>query len=357
MTIYIFAFFWALLFCGAAQYEDNFRRVISNTNKIVHTREAGQFYFIATLILICVSGLRYRVGTDYGAYYNLYEDYAEKLTVALKTLDEPGYPFLAWIAVRTINDPATPIFFAAIITIGLPLIVIYNNSSDLVLSISLFITMGFWHGSFNGVRQYLAAAILFCGHNYLKERKLFRYLTVVFIAFLFHKSAAVMAVLYITTNRKIDIKNIAFTAVATFTLMQAYDRIFELANWVMDASYSLENAYISTTVNILRVFVACSPMLLFLIFYSNRTRTKEDEFYLNLVIFHAVLSLVTWHSALLYRIGIHTTAFQTIAIPKLLSKFPDKDKSVLRLVIIVLFTIYWIFELHGGDNFRWIWQR
>ena len=39
----------------------------------------------------------------------------------------------------------------------------------------LYIFIGAWHGSFNGMRQYLAAAILFSGHRFIKERKFKEY--------------------------------------------------------------------------------------------------------------------------------------------------------------------------------------
>lgn len=360
MLVYAVTIFLVFLFCSVAQYEDNLQGNYLIYSKKKHSREAGVFYFIATLILICVAGLRYKVGTDYGAYYLGYHEYAEDLLSAVKSLDEPGYSIISWMATILYDDGGTAIFLSSLVTIGLPLLVIFNNSKQLLFSVALFIFMGFWHGSFNGVRQYLAAAVLFCGYRFLKEKRLFSYLIVVFVAFLCHRSALVMAGLFFVVHQKVNLRNVLLTAITTALLLQAYDRIFIIANWVMDATYSLDNEYTSTTVNFIRVLVSCSPMILFLSFYANQVKNEEDQFYLNLVIFHAVIRIVTMYSALLYRIGIFTSPFQAIAIPFLLEKFPEEEKRFIRVVIIVMYAIYWFYEIHISsslNNFQWIWQR
>ena len=360
MIVYLVTIFFIFFLCGIAQYEDTLQRnqlVASNRS---HTVEARRFYFIASMILICVAGFRYKVGTDYGAYYGHYQEYAKDLVSSILSLDEPGYSLVSWIATKIYDDGATAIFLASAITIGLPLIVIYKNSTQLVFSIALFVFLGFWHGSFNGVRQYLAAAILFCGYRCLKEKKLFSYLLVVFLAFLCHRSAIVMVVLYIIVHQRVSLRNIVIIIFATVILLRAYDRIFTLANWVMDSSYSLDNVYTSTTVNSLRVLVSCSPMIVFLMYYANQVKREEDDFYLNLVIFHAVIRIITMRSALLYRIGIYTEPFQAIAIPCLLEKLPDRDSGFIKTIMIILYALYWFYEIYiSGSlhNFQWIWQR
>lgn len=360
MTVYYITIFFVLLFGALAQNADLIDRKALITENKMHTYEASVFYFIASLILICVAGLRYRVGADFGAYYFRYKEYASGLITALKTIDEPGYPLISWIATIIYDDGATAIFLASLISIGLPLIVIYRNSKDLMMSMSLFVLLGFWTGSFNGVRQYLAASILFCGYGYLKNQNLLGYLIIVFIAFLFHRSAIVFVAFYFVVYQKINVKNTIIIIIVTWVLLKGYDRIFEFANWVMESEYSIENVYTARSVSILRIFVALSPMCLFLFLYRDKTKDTEVTFYLNILIVYGVLRLITMNSALLYRIGIYTSPFQAIAIAELLRRIPEYERQPIKYGMILLYGVYWWYEIYKSsslNNFHWIWQR
>lgn len=124
--------------------------------------------FLMVAILALVAGLRYNVGTDYYNYYSSYNSFKE---ASLQIYDEPGIKIIARIASKIYDDPGTMMFLAAVITVVLMTVTIIRNSEMYWLSIILYIFLCCWHGCFNGVRQYLAAAILFAGHFFIKEQK------------------------------------------------------------------------------------------------------------------------------------------------------------------------------------------
>ena len=228
------------------------------------------------------------------------------------------------------------------------------------LLFALFVLMGFWHGSFNGVRQYLAASVLFCGYNYLKEKQLLKYFLVVCIAFLFHRSAIVMLFLYPVVHRKINQVNILLSA-AVLAVFSFYSRsMFSVAGWIMEKQYSLNNGYTSHQVNIIRVVAACIPAIIFLVLYWGEELSDSETFYLNLLIVHAAIRLFTMNSALLYRVGIYTTAFAVIAIAELLEGLHDSNRKIVTAGILAMYFGMWWYELAGTsslNHFQWIWQR
>ena len=233
MTVYLITFLISVLFSRMAedQYEPD--SSISEQYVVYVEKNTGIYFFFAGCALVFVSGLRYKVGTDYWTYYNGYTGYINRLFHSIVSLDEPGYGILAWIATRFVNDGAAVIFVSALVTISLPLTVIYKNTKNLLVALALFVLMGFWHGSFNGVRQYLAASVLFCGYNYLKEKQLLKYFLVVCIAFLFHRSAIVMLFLYPVVHRKINQVNILLSA-AVLAVFSFYSRpMFSVAGWML----------------------------------------------------------------------------------------------------------------------------
>lgn len=360
MIVYLATLLVVAYLCSIAEKQD---RLIERKHEgvaIVHSKNAYKLYFLASCVLVLVAGLRYRVGTDYGAYYFGYEDYITKLFENLGTLHEPGFGIVAKASTLLINDGALVMLLASVITIGLPLVVIYRNTNELFLATVLLVIMGYWHGSFNGVRQYLAAAVLFCGYKLLQDREFRKYLIAVFVAFLFHRSAAIMALFYFVVYREVSFKNVVLLVVVIFVALRSYDVIFNLSNTLMDKAYSEDNAYTSTLVNRLRVLSSCVPAIIFMLEYRNVKFTKIQMFHMNTVIVHAAIRIVTMNSALLYRIGIYTDPFMAIAIPEMLKGIPIRNRRIYTFLIAIMYLLMWWYELSHGSSlstFRWIWQR
>lgn len=360
MRVYYVTVLLVTLFTWMAQYVDHPRPSGRDGLQVHHSQIAGLLFFLAVFVLVFVSGFRYHVGTDYGVYYSRYMTYAHELWNALRKLDEPGYPLIANLATILYNDGATAIFLASLFTIWPAMKVIYRNTDQLFLAILLYILIGCWHGSFNGVRQYLAATMLFRGYEALEKKKLWKYAVFVFLAFLFHRSAIVMIALYFAVHRKITIKNLIIMILAIIIILSAYDRILFVAGWITDKEYTFNDVYASRVVNILRVLVSCAPAVVFFILFWNTHKDEQTIFYLNLLIIHAALCIATMNSALLYRISIYTTLFQIISIPELLKRIQPSSRRLITLVMIPLYAFFWWYDVYGSislNHFQWIWHR
>lgn len=360
MTVYYITLAAVVFYCLLADKLDKPSTGKGLLGPVRHMGGAWFFFMHAALPLVLVAGLRYRVGTDFGAYYFGYQRYIDELAHAFRTLDEPGYGFIAWVATRFSNTGTAAVLSASIVTVGLALVVIYRNSEELLLPTVLLVLMGFWHGSFNGVRQYLAAAVLFCGYRALRERNLLGYLLTVFLAFLFHRSAVVMALMYFAVYREVNLRNSAILVAVCAVALYSYDQIFDMADVVMDKDYSMEESYTSTMVNRLRVLSACVPVALFLMNSWEKQLSHSQTFSLNIAIIHAAIRVVTMNSALLYRIGIYTTPFMVLAIPELLKGLPDKQRQVYGALLVIMYGIMWWYELsHSGslNHFQWVWEQ
>lgn len=354
ITVILFTSICSMLIYNAERSEAP--AVDVKTGRVRHKKDALIPFLLITVFLICISGLRYYVGTDFGAYYH-YQKYVNTLKDSIFSLNEPGYPLIAYITDIICPDGAVAIFLASLITIGLSLKTIYKYSDTLWFCLLLFLFFGGWDGGFNGVRQYLAASVLFCGYPYLKKGNFWKYLLFVFLAFLCHKSALVMIVPFFLLRRKVNAKNIILLIVITIAATYSYDWVFDVANIVMDKTYTLENEYTAHAVNIIRVIVACAPIALFVPAWLGKT-DEEHDFYLNIIIFAAVLRIITMKSALLYRIGIYTSLFEVMALPKLLSVYNKRDRTIITIAMVVLYGAYWLYEIINGDTtFRFIWQR
>ena len=317
------------------------------------------FLFLTAAMLIFVAGCRYYVGTDYGAYYKGLTTYAPNLEKALRTFDEPGLPLVARIVSWFTDDGAYFVFACSLLTIGLYLLTIYRNENSYLMVSLLFLFLP-WNGTFNGVRQYLASAVLFCGHRFIYEKKLWKWLLTVFLAACFHISAVVMVVIYFLLRNKVRLRNVLLLAGGTYLISANYDTIFSFIGFLKDSDMTTLDAYATSTVSILRILVSCSPAIACLVLYYKKELSNEQTFYMNSLVIHAAAMVAASNSTYLARIGIYTTPFVVVALPKLFRTDNKVLERILRIGIVVLYAIFFYVEVSNSNalnNFHWIWER
>lgn len=314
------------------------------------------FLFLSAAVMIYIAGSRYYVGTDFGGYYRGLRTYAPRLGEALRTFDEPGLPLIASIVKLFTNDGAWFIMTCSVLTIGLFLIITYKNGqSYLMASLLFFFTI--WDGTFNGVRQYLASAILFCGHRCIYDKKLIKWLIVVLLATAVHSSAIVMVTLYFLLRNKVRIRNILLLAVGTYIVSANYDVIFSFLGFADESELTY---YAARSVNVLRIMVACAPAVMCLFVNLKKEMTAEDTFYTNAMVVHGAAMIAASNSAYLARIGIYTSPFVIVALPKMLRTENKYIEMLMRVGTLVLYGIFWYVEVSGSpdlNNFRFVWFK
>lgn len=314
------------------------------------TATSSRLFLGATAaILMVVAALRWRVGTDFMAYINNYDLYKDTFLDDLKSFDEPGIKGLALAVSFVRDDPKVFVAVAAAITIGMMLGVITRYSVAIGMSYLLFVFVGAWHGTFNGVRQYFAAAIILAGHRFIVNKKFIGFAVIVALAASFHISALAMALLFLVPNRQLGPRMILLLAGSAVALLYASDAVLEAAEFVKEDLTI--TSYVTTGINPLRIAVAVAPVLFY---WTRGVRTEADGewFYRNMAIVHgAVMFAVSW-SAYLGRFGIYTTVFLPLVIPRLID-LPDRRLTAfLRAGIILLYAAYWYVEVSGSAALR-----
>ena len=337
--------------------ESNPKAVYLPNRKTVLRPDTGAV-IILSLALIFVSGLRYRVGTDYVAYYrNRVMDWRVVWT-SLITFREPGIKLLSFLAHAVLDDGASLIFLSSIITVGLYCLTIYRHHAMYLISMLLYLFLGDWQGSFNGVRQYLAAAILFAGHRFILDRKLWQYCLVVFAASLFHTTAIVMILPYFLFKRKPEITQLVLLTVGAVVMRFSYGIIFRLIGAYKGRAMDfIGNAYLTNDVNIFRILVAFIPVVLYIFFCRKDGHTKEQDFYINAAFFNAFSMLAGIGSTYLARIGIYTSAAVSIGYGFIVQLIDDeRTNRIVLFVSMTIYLFYWLYSLQGASirNFQWV---
>jgi len=317
---------------------------------LVYRKKNNLYFYLIVAVFLFVGGFRYQVGADFYTYYAGWTLTWPNLLIKFRTLDEPLIYLLTNVSRMIWNDGVFVIFVENAITV----LLVFKGIRDWeyaswTMSLMMYILYCGWTGSFNGVRQALAGAIIFAFSKKANRNWILKYIAVCFIAFLMHKTAIFMLPILILANRKIDFRQIIIilgTAVA-----MPYIGSYAL-NFI---GGSLDTHYASHAVNTLRILVSFVPV--FLIVFSNKKFRENNSFLINMAIINALITFSTRNSALMYRFADYTVMYLMLLIPKLSDIFSENSRKIFNIATIALFFIFFATEIQSGNgnlnNFQW----
>ncbi len=361
MSVYLFTVFIVIFLSGLAQkydYHKNNGELVSDT--VHHSSISAFFLALTAFALIYIAGCRYYVGTDFGYYYKYYLREADGVWNAFIHLKEPGYGAIAKLAIFLGGKGELTIFLASAVTIGLSLLVVFRSTDKVVYAVLLFLFLECWHTSFNAVRQCLAASFVFLGYSSLLKKHFFRYACCVFIAFLFHKSAILMILFYFLCHRKVSFGNVLLLALGAAVITASDEYVFTATTGILERNIGSENSYLNTSVNVFRTLVGIAPAVFFLILYQKKEKTENEVFFLNLLLFHAAVTLATFSSTYYARYTIYSAPFLTIAIPELSKGISKRNRRTISFIILLLYFAFWIYDISISsalNNFHFVWEQ
>lgn len=218
---------------------------------------------------------------------------------------------------------------------------IYKYSDEYLLSFVAFISM-FYLYSFYLLRQMLAVSILILSLKYIYNKKIVKFLLLVFIATLIHETAICFIIAYPAAHLlKSDKKNYII-------IMGAY-LISKLAPNVMYFFMSdrlrgyTENGVYDTSGSI-----SIFPMLIYVVIlvfssYSKVNKTYEGKILFNIVTIGAAIYPFANVISDVYRLTIYFGIFSILLISKAISNISNGRNKVIFYGIIFLFYVIYFF--------------
>lgn len=171
-------------------------------------------FWLPLITLTLFAGARsYRVGTDTGNYTR---NFNSQLNVDYFRFNEDiefGYQVLEYALLNVTSSYFWLLTVTSLVIVYCYLKIIKAYSVNYWFSVFLFITLGAYTFSFNGLRQGLAMAIFTLSIPYLLQKRFIPYLLICSIASLFHITALFVIPFYFIVNLRI--KN-TYKILATF---------------------------------------------------------------------------------------------------------------------------------------------
>lgn len=305
-------------------------------------------------ILVTVSGLRDGIGDTY-YYKHSYEILANNPS-GVELSKDFGFTVLSLILITISKDPQILIFITALITNVLNIICFNKYISYLELQVYLYITSGYYIVTMNGIRQCLAAALIFSCTESLIKGNFKKYLILVLLISTIHASGLIMIPLYFIIRQKAWSKRIVKLIILSIILVLFYDVlepiIFKLLEGTQYSNYSEfdegGSSFIRTIVNAVPVILA----------YLKRKELKEtwseSDKFVNIALINLVFVALGMYNWIFNRFTIYFQLYNFILIPYIIKNcFRGKEKRVLYVGVIVCYFIFFYREQVIGLNMQY----
>ncbi len=338
------AIVYICLFASRLSAQTNFNSVPLAPTSSVLIKPNKYFVGIALLSLILVSGLRENIGDTY-FYIHIYEmnDFTWEYISSQKDI---GFGILQKILKSFSDDAQVMIFTTALFTNLLIMIVLYKYSRMLDLSIYVYITSGAFLVSMNGIRQVLAAAIIFTATKFLIEGSWKRYILVVLFASTFHQSALILIPIYFLVRfiawSKATFILLGFSIVIVIGFEQFSSLLFTA---IQDTQYAGYESFAEGGANFIRVIVTSAPLF---IAYIGREKLRaifpKSDYIVNMALIGCAFMIISTQNWIFARFSIYFSLYNLILISWIVKVFREKDQKFIYYAILVCYFIYFFYE-------------
>lgn len=229
-------------------------------------------------------------------------------------------------------------------------------SEDYFVSTYLFITTLCFFWLYNGIRQFIVAAIVFGRIDLIIERKTKEFLLLIAILSTIHFTAWIwIPVYFFVTEKPFGKKMMLFTvaimlaAIFTGSFVSAMDDVLSGSAY---ADYSSQFAY-DDGVNLIRVAVYMVPVIISFV-YRNQLEWKNEPLIavcMNLSLISAGIYFVGVFTSgiLIGRLPIYFELFNLILFPYMINHFiPNSGKRVTRFLLITGYFMYYYIQMRNS---------
>lgn len=302
------------------------------------------FVFIIALILTYFSAFRFELGQDYEGY----TDVIRQNSRTYETV-EPGYTFL----VKFINNYGfSEVLFFLVFAIITNFFIVYTFSRYKNFQLMIIVYISFsvlYFNTFNIVRQYAAAAIIFFGFRFIERRYFLGYIVSVFFATLFHVSALFCIPIYFLWNLRLPKFLMVFVATSTLFFGSIFS---DQLNYFVHNISSIFNIYIlylddETNYQPFGLLTICFNLLLFWILYNLKDLEMKSIDSFILCGFFILTILYNLIPGLFYlqRLAVYFLIF----FPLVLS-VPTYNNKMLRYMVIMTSIVFFLYFIVSSSS-------
>ncbi len=346
MEIYVYLSLLSSILIGIKNY---FKIEKKNASKVL-------FAFLL-LCIFFISALRSpNVGADtsmYMYYFDIIKSTSlNNLPNFMETL-ESGYIYLNKIISYLFSNSQWIIVINSLLVVVSLDIFLKKESQDILLSLFLFIVLGFFQSSMNTSRS--TYAILFAYHSLslFKNKKKWLGIIEFLLAILLHKSVIILLLIPIFENLKITKSNFKIYIFIIVLLYLSFDKLIPIMEYIVSGSYSfyMERADEGVLNKIL-------PLLVHLFFFisiyfsidQKNKALRENKTSIIYLFFEVLFYLFSVKMVMFTRVAYIFSTYTILSIPNFLGSIESKNKRFfIVLMIVVVGLLQFIIRLNVNN--------
>jgi transmembrane protein EpsG len=314
-------------------------------NSITYVKPNKLLMFIAMLSLILVSGLRNNIG-DTPFYVHSYKMIDDSSLFNIKLEGDFGFNFFQTFLHKISDDPQLLLFSTALITNALIVITLYKYSRMIELSIYVYIASGMYTVTMNGIRQSLAAAIVFIATKYILKGDFKKFLLVVLLASTFHQTALIFIPIYFIVRRKAWTKDTYILLGIGVLIAAGFTEFSELLfSAIRDTKYAEYSEFNEGGASTLRLAVSASPLVLAFIGKDKlRELWPQSDYIVNLATLGVVFLILATQNWIFARFNLYFGLYSLILVSWLVMLMVKQNRGFVYFGILVCYLIFFIYE-------------
>lgn len=231
--------------------------------------------FLCTIFIVIASNRFWMSTSDTEAYLEFFEQFDDFWLGVLRF--EPAFSLLTYSIKALYDSSYFYLFVIASIGVGLKFIAIRLYAPYAFLSLLLYFSKYFLLQDMIQIRAGVASAIFLLSIKHIQNRNFWLYTLYIFLASMFHFSAAFCIILYFICNKRLNLNVLIIVGIALLTVVKGFELNAYLIQYASDYFDKIQiymeskNQGIEPEVNIMSVefFMNCS---LFAVFYFLRTK-------------------------------------------------------------------------------------
>lgn len=296
-------------------------------------------------LLVCVSGFRYSIGSDYFNYIDIYDNIDTSFYV------EPLFWLLNYTVRFLGGNAQVVIFISSLITVFFVYRALLKLSDCIYVSLLYYVISFLFFESLNTVRQGLAISISFYAYSFFIKRQYKVCSLCILASILFHYSCIIALFIFAISSKRIRPAVWLFILPFSFLfgngimsmILSFFSNVLSLSGY---ASY-LNHVEVRGVSSGLFQFFLNGLSFLFLSLYNRYG--KEKTVYLNFFLMSVVMYNIFLSFYVALRLYFYPFIFIVILIPLTIQLFSLKSKWIFYFFITSVFVIYTVVSLNNVD--------
>lgn len=334
-----------------------FGKSIKNNN-----RDKRIYLFICGFVMFLMIALRHNsVGSDDS--FNYYSNWSDLQSLSFNSMKtyvpnhemEAGYLYTVWVLSKVFVHPQflfviTGAFFSFSVCRY-----IYINSKEPSISLVMFYCLGLYTFMVQGLRQSIAMSLCLFAIEFCKNKKPIKFLVLIAIAFLFHKSAVAFLPVYFLSYVKLTtVTYIGTFGVGAF-LLAFSGPLIRYANILFGSEYYRvvdSGGFVAVAIYVIILVTAFALQ-------NNYGNKKHFDLFFLLTFFGATFYSMRYVGGLIAgRISWYYMFGQLILLPNIVSTMEKRTRVIVKFAIVSLCVLLFAYRLHDSNLlvYRFFWQ-